>query len=118
MLLHFCKSKINRVFVTQAELHYEGSITIDSDLLKAADILEGEKVEVLNLNNGNRFETYAINGKPGSGEICLNGPAARMGLVGDQIIVLSYAFVEPQAAKGLKPKIVFLNEKNKIIKKK
>ena len=116
MLLHFCKSKINRVFVTEAELHYEGSITIDSDLLKAADILEGEKVEVLNLNNGNRFETYAINGKPGSGEICLNGPAARMGLVGDQIIVLCYVLLTPEEAKKNKIKVVRVDNKNRIKK--
>jgi aspartate 1-decarboxylase len=117
MLIHFCKSKIAHARITQAELHYEGSITIDRNLLDAVGILPYEKVEVLNVNNGNRFETYAISGKRGSGEFCLNGPAARLGLVGDEIIILSYALLSPEEAKTFKAKIVFLNEKNKIIKK-
>lgn len=114
MFIEFCKSKIAHGFVTEAELFYEGSITIDEDLLKAADILPGEKVEVLNINNGNRFTTYAITGEAGSGRICLNGPAARLGLVGDQIIILSYAFMDPQEAKNYKTKVIYLDEKNKI----
>ncbi len=88
------KSKIHRIKVTQTELYYEGSITLDSQLLKKADILPYEKVEVLNLSTGSRIETYAIEGKPGSGEVCLNGPAARTAQVGDEIIVLSYRWIE------------------------
>ncbi len=116
MLIEFCKSKIAHGFITEAELFYEGSITIDSDLINAVEIIPGEKVQVLNINNGNRFETYVIEGEAGSGKICLNGPAARLGLVGDQIIVLSYAMVEPQEAKDYKTKIIHLDEHNKIKK--
>jgi aspartate 1-decarboxylase len=114
MFIEFCKSKIAHGVVTEAELFYEGSITVDEDLLKAVDILPGEKVEVLNINNGNRFTTYAIAGQAGSGQICLNGPAARLGLVGDQIIILSYALMEPQAAKAAQTKIIYLDKNNKI----
>lgn len=114
MLISFCKSKIAHATVTQAELYYEGSITIDEALLKAVNIIPGEKVEVLNINNGNRLETYAIAGKAGSGEVCLNGPAARLGFAGDKIIILSYALMEPQEAKKAKTKIVYLDEKNHI----
>ena len=114
MLIEFLKSKIAHGFVTEAELFYEGSITIDEDLLKAVDILPGERVEVLNINNGNRFSTYTIAGESGSGKICLNGPAARLGRVGDQIIVLSYALMEPKEAKNYKAKIIHLDENNKI----
>ena len=116
MFIEFCKSKIAHGVVTQAELFYEGSITVDEDLLKSVDILPGEKVEVLNINNGNRFNTYAIAGEAGSGKICLNGPAARLGLVGDQIIILSYAFMEPEEAKNSKTKIIYLDQNNKIKK--
>ncbi len=114
MLVAYLKSKIALGHVTQAELFYEGSITVDSSLLKAVDILPGEKVHVLNLNNGERFETYAIAGKAGSGQICLNGPAARLGYIGDQVTILSYAFLEPKEAKNFKPKVIHLNENNKI----
>jgi len=114
MLITFCKSKIAHARVTEAELYYEGSITVDEDLLKAVDILSGEKVEVLNLNNGARLETYAIAGKSGSGQICLNGPAARAGVVGDKIIVLSYALMEPQDAKEYSMKTVYLDDANHI----
>jgi len=114
MLIEFCKSKIAHGFITEAELHYEGSITIDEELLRAVDIIPGEKVEVLNINNGNRFNTYAIAGQPGSGQICLNGPAARLGVVGDQIIILSYALIEREEARNFKTKIIHLNENNKI----
>jgi aspartate 1-decarboxylase len=114
MLISFCKSKIAHATVTQAELYYEGSITIDEALLKAVNIIPGEKVEVLNINNGNRLETYAIAGKAGSGEVCLNGPAARLGFAGDKIIILSYALMEPREAKKSKTKIVYLDEKNHI----
>ncbi len=116
MFIHFCKSKIAHATVTEAELHYEGSITVDEKLLNAVDIIPGEKVEVLNLHNGVRFETYAIAGKSGAGDICLNGPAARLGLVGDKIIILSYALAEPQEAKKAKMKIIHVDAQNKIKK--
>lgn len=108
------KSKIHRATVTEANLNYEGSITIDSDLMKAAGIIEFEKVEVLNLNNGNRLETYAILGKAGAGVICLNGPAARGACVGDQVIIVSYTLVEDKESTSLKPRVVKVNERNSI----
>lgn len=108
------KSKIHRVTVTQAELYYEGSITVDKDLLQAADILPYEKVQVLNFNNGSRLDTYAIEGTSGSGTICLNGPAARFGSVGDEIIIVSYFHLPDEAAKKHKPKVVLVDKKNKI----
>lgn len=114
MFIQFCKSKIAHATITEAELHYEGSITIDEDLMKAAGLLHGERVEVLNINNGNRFDTYVIEGKAGSGVICLNGPAARLGVVGDKIIILSYAYMEPQEAQETKMKIIHLDDKNRI----
>ncbi len=114
MLRTMLKSKIHRATVTQANLHYEGSITIDADLIRAADILEHEKVEVLNLNNGQRIETYVIKGKPGSGVICLNGPAARASCPGDIVIIVSYVSVEDKETKSLKPKIIKVNARNKI----
>ena len=116
MLLTFCKSKIAHGCISEAQLYYEGSITIDEDLLKAVNILPGEKVEVLNINNGSRIETYAIAGKAGSGQICLNGPAARCGFVGDKVIILSYALLEPKEAKNFKTKIIYLDENNRIRK--
>ena len=118
MFIEFCKSKIAHGFITDASLHYEGSITIDSNLLKAVDIVPGEKVQILNVNNGNRFDTYAIAGKAGSGEICLNGPAARLGVVGDQIIILSYALIDKKEAASARTKIINLDEKNRIRKNK
>lgn len=114
MLIEFCKSKIAHATVTDAHLRYEGSITIDAKLLKAVNIVQGEKVHVLNLNNGERFETYAIAGKPGKGEICLNGPAARLGLIGDEVTILSYALIDPDEARRLKTKIIHLDSKNRI----
>ena len=114
MLRTMLKSKIHRAQVTEANLYYEGSITIDIDLMKKADILEHEKVEVLNVNNGHRLETYAIAGKAGSGIVCLNGPAARGACVGDLVIILSYVAIEDKEANVLAPKIVKVNGKNKI----
>ncbi len=111
-----CKSKIHRATVTEANLAYEGSISIDAKLMDRADILPGEKVEVLNLNNGLRFETYAIKAKPGSGIICLNGPAARGACAGDLIIIVSYVCIEDAKAKTIKPKIVKVDERNRAIK--
>lgn len=116
MMIEVLKSKIGHASITQAELHYEGSITIDSDILKAAGIIPGEKVHVLNESTGGRLETYVIAGNPGSGVICLNGPAARLGFVEDRLIILSYAFVEAEEARRLQPKVVYLNGKNKIKK--
>ncbi len=114
MLITFCKSKIAHAIITQAELYYEGSITIDESLLQAVDIVPGEKVEVLNVNNGSRLETYVIAGQAGSGQVCLNGPAARMGFVGDKLIILSYALLNHEEAKQAKTKVVYLDEKNHI----
>ena len=114
MMRIILKSKIHRASVTEANLQYQGSITIDSDLMKAADILEHEKVEVLNLHNGHRLETYAIKGKAGSGVICLNGPAARGACVGDLVIILSYVLVEDKEAQNIQPKVVGLDERNRI----
>jgi len=108
------KSKIHRATVTEANLQYEGSITIDADLIKAANILEYEKVEILNLNNGNRIQTYAIKGKAGSGLICLNGPAARGSCPGDLVIIVSYVSIEDKEAKSIKPKIIKVDARNKI----
>lgn len=117
MLVTICKSKIHRATVTDADLNYEGSITIDKKLLDAAQILPNEKVQVLNLNNGARFETYVLVAKSNSGTICLNGPAARLGQVGDLLIIVSYCDLEFEEAKKYKPKIVYVDGKNSVIKK-
>ena len=110
------KSKIHRVSVTEAELYYEGSITVDKELLIAADILPYEKVQVLNFNTGSRIDTYTIEGTSGSGTICLNGPAARLGSVGDEVIIVSYIHVPEEKTKNFKPKVVLVDKKNKITK--
>jgi aspartate 1-decarboxylase len=114
MLRTILKSKIHRARVTEANLYYEGSITIDSQLMKAADILEHEKVEVLNLNNGHRLETYAIKGKAGTGVICLNGPAARGSCAGDEVVIVSYVSLDTDQEKLFPPKIIKVNEHNRI----
>lgn len=114
MLRTILKSKIHRARITEANLYYEGSITIDENLMKAADISAGEKVEVLNLNNGLRIETYAIKGKAGSGVICLNGPSARGNCVGDEVIILCYVLLDEKEMKSLKPKLINVDERNKI----
>jgi aspartate 1-decarboxylase len=108
------KSKIHRATITEANLYYEGSITLDENLIRAAEILENEKVEVLNLNNGLRIETYVIKGRPGSGTVCLNGPAARGACTGDQVIILSYVSLQDEEAKKIKPKIIKVNARNQI----
>ncbi|MCB2203913.1 aspartate 1-decarboxylase [bacterium] len=108
------KSKIHRARVTQAELYYEGSITIDRDLMAQADILEYEKVQVVNVNNGQRFETYALKGEAGSGTICLNGAAARLGHVGDEVIIITYAEYEDSELSGHKPSIILVDEHNNV----
>lgn len=114
MLRTILKSKIHRARVTEANLNYEGSITIDEALMKKADLLAGEKVEVFNMNNGARFETYVIKGKKNSGAICLNGPAAHLGSAGDTVIIVSYVAVEDKKARLVKPKVVFVNERNRV----
>lgn len=110
----FCKSKIHGLKVTKAELYYEGSITLDAKILDAADIKEGEKVEILNLNNGTRLETYAIKAKKNTGCVCLNGPAARSGSVGDKIIVLCYCLLDDKELNKAKMRIVKVDERNRI----
>lgn len=114
MRIEVLKSKIHRAKITQAELHYVGSITIDEALLEAANIIEGEKVQVVNINNGERLETYAIRGERNTGTICLNGPAARKAQVGDVVIIISYASVEFEEAKKFKPWIIFPNPDNQL----
>lgn len=116
MLRHMLKSKIHRATITEADLNYEGSLTIDKELLDAVDLHGYERVMVYNINNGQRFDTYAIEGKPGSGVIGLNGAAARKGLIGDQIIIVSYAFFSGEELKTYSPKIVLLDESNKVKK--
>ncbi len=107
MQIEVLKSKIHRVKVTQAELDYIGSITIDSALMEAAGIIPGERVYIVNVNNGERFDTYTIAGEPNSGVICLNGPAARKCVVGDVIIIISYALLEFEEAKQFRPTVIF-----------
>jgi aspartate 1-decarboxylase len=113
MMRWMCKSKIHRATVTQADLNYEGSILVDLELLDAADIVPYEMVQVLNINNGERFETYAIPAPKGSGVICLNGAAARLGLPGDKIIILSTSMVDENEVPAFAPKVIFVNEKNR-----
>lgn len=114
MLRTVLKSKIHRARVTEANLYYAGSITIDEELMKRADILENEKVEVLNLNNGHRLETYAICGRPASGILCLNGPAARGACVGDEVIIVAYALADEKEARVIKPRVINVDERNRI----
>jgi aspartate 1-decarboxylase len=114
MNIEILKSKIHRATVTEADLNYVGSITIDEALMEAANLIENEKVQVLNVNNGERLETYVIKGAKGSGVICLNGPAARKAAVGDVVVIISYASMDFEEAKTFKPSIVFPNEKNKL----
>lgn len=116
MFIEVFKSKIHRVRVTQADLNYIGSITIDEELMEAANIMEGEKVQIVNNNNGERFETYTIRGERGSGVICLNGAAARRVQVGDIVIIISYALMTPEEAKTFRPVAVFPDENNRLVK--
>jgi aspartate 1-decarboxylase len=108
------KSKIHRARVTEADLHYVGSVTIDRELLQQVDILPNEKVLVVNLNNGARFETYAFEGAPGSGVICMNGGCARHVQVGDTVLILAFAWVSDQEAATLKPKVIFVDDENRV----
>ena len=114
MLINMLKGKIHRATVVQAELNYVGSITVDPELMDAAGILEYEYVQIVDVENGNRFETYTIAGEPGSGMICLNGAAARQVAVGDHVIIMSYAQMTPEEAKEHKPHVVFVDDKNQI----
>ena len=113
MWIQVFKSKIHRVRVTEANLNYVGSITIDEDLMEAAALLEGEKVQIVNNNNGERLETYVIKGDRGTGTICLNGAAARKAEVGDILIIISYAYMTPEEAKSFKPTMVFPDDDNR-----
>ncbi len=116
MMIEVMKSKIHRVRVTQAELNYVGSITIDEDLMDAADIIANEKVQIVNNNNGARLETYVIPGERGTGTICLNGAAARLVQVGDIVIIISYAWMEKEEARSYSPRLVFPDDHNRLIK--
>lgn len=115
MQIEVLKSKIHRATITEANLNYVGSITIDEDLMDAANMIENEKVQVVNVNNGERLETYIIKGQRGTGVVCLNGPAARKAAVGDVVIIISYALVQFDEAKQLEPWIVFPNGNNKLV---
>jgi aspartate 1-decarboxylase len=115
MFLNMFKSKLHRATVTEANLNYVGSITIDSSLLDAAHILPGEKVQIVNNNNGARLETYTIAGEPGSGVICLNGAAARLVQPGDTVIIIAYAMMTAEEAKTFEPNVVFLDDQNRIV---
>jgi len=116
MVIEVLKSKIHMVSITEANLNYIGSVTIDEDLIDAANLIENEKVHVLNLNNGERLETYVIKGKRGSGEICLNGAAARKVIIGDVVIIMSFAMIDFQEAKSFSPTVIFPDtQTNKLI---
>lgn len=114
MLRLMCKSKIHRATVTDANLNYVGSITVDSELLRAADIREYEQVQVVNINNGQRFETYAIAGEPGSGVVCLNGAAARLAVPGDLVIIITYAMLDEREAQDWQPTVVHVDLQNRM----
>ena len=114
MFIEIFKSKIHRAKVTQAELHYVGSVTIDAALMEAANLIAGEKVQIVNINNGERFETYVIKGERNSGVICLNGPAARKVQVGDIVIIIAYGLMTPEEAKDFEPALVFPDENNRL----
>lgn len=114
MQIEVLKSKIHRIVITEANLNYIGSITIDEDLMDAANLIENEKVQVVNINNGERLDTYVIKGKRGSGTCCLNGPAARKAAVGDIVIIISYAHMDFEKAKTFAPQIIFPKEGNKL----
>ncbi len=116
MLIQVVKSKIHRVKVTQAELNYIGSITIDKVLMEAANLIEGERVQIVNINNGERIETYVIAGEENSGTICLNGPAARRVQMGDLVIIIGYGFCSIEEAKTFKPSLVFPDETTNLLK--
>jgi aspartate 1-decarboxylase len=117
MLLKVLRSKIHRARVTEAEIEYVGSITIDADLMDAAGLVPGQCVLVADMTNGSRFETYVMRGRPGSGTICINGAAARLVTVDDEVIIMGFAYVDPKDAAALKPAVVLVDDKNKVTKK-
>lgn len=114
MLIEVLKSKVHRAVITEANLNYVGSLTLDEDLMEASNLIENEKIQVVNVNNGERIETYIIKGKRGSGVVCLNGPAARKGAEGDTVIIISYATIDFEEAKTFKPWIIFPKDGNKL----
>jgi aspartate 1-decarboxylase len=116
MQRHMLKSKIHRATVTGCDLHYVGSVTLDADLMRSADLLPGELVHVLDVDNGNRFETYVIEGEPGSGEVCLNGAAARLVHLGDRVIVVSYGVFDHTELESHEPRVVHVDERNAIVR--
>jgi aspartate 1-decarboxylase len=113
--IQILKSKVHRATITEANVDYVGSLTMDEDLMDAANMIEHEKIQVVNVNNGERIETYLIKGERGSGVICLNGPAARKGVVGDIVIIISYAVMDFEAAKTWTPTVIFPNVKNQLV---
>ena len=115
MLRTMCKGKIHRATITEADLNYAGSLTLDPDLAEAADMLEFERVQVVNINNGSRLETYVILGERGSGTVCLNGAAARLGQPGDKVIVIGYGLMDDEECRRLKPRIVHVDDRNRIV---
>lgn len=115
MLVNMHKGKIHRATITEANLNYVGSVTIDSDLLEASGILPGERVQIVNNNNGSRLETYTIKGEAGSGVICLNGAAARLVQPGDNVIIIAYCWIDQEEAQSFEPKVVFVDDQNRII---
>ena len=116
MQRHLMKSKIHRATITSADLHYEGSLTVDQDLLDAADLLSYEEIQVVNVNNGARFTTYVIPGARGSGVVQLNGAAARLGLPGDVVILIAYGVIEDAEAQRFVPRVIFVDEQNRIVR--
>ncbi|MFT3702340.1 MAG: aspartate 1-decarboxylase [Agriterribacter sp.] len=114
MQIEILKSKIHRSVITEANLNYVGSLTLDENLMDAANLIENEKIQIVNVNNGSRIETYLIKGKRGSGVCCLNGPAARQGAVGDTVIIISYATMDFEEAKTFKPQIIFPKDGNRL----
>ncbi len=114
MQIQILKSKIHRAVITEANLNYVGSLTLDEDLMNAANMIENEKIQIVNANNGTRIETYLIKGKKGSGTVCLNGPAARKGAVGDVVVIISYASMDFEEAKSFQPALVFPKDGNKL----
>jgi len=116
MMIQIVKSKIHRVKITQAELNYVGSITIDEDLMDAANLIANERVQIVNINNGERLETYVIKGERGTGIICLNGPAARKAAIGDIVIIVSYATMDFEEAKTFNPSVIFPDSNNRLIR--
>jgi aspartate 1-decarboxylase len=115
MFIHVMKSKLHRVKITQAELNYVGSVTIDEDLMDATNLIENEKVQIVNNNNGERFETYVIKGERGSGTVCLNGAAARRAQVGDIVIIIAYGLMTSEEAKEHTPRLVFPDSNNRLV---